>query len=734
MNNTRTTALWIFLFVIVMAGFAKGIFNSVSNPPWQAADEVTHFESAVLHGQHLLSSSGSEANNALQGEIIQSMSRYDFWQRIRIPSPDPIPETFAQDIFLRSAPSKLGRSPFYYTLAGLFTHAGSQDLVSMLFRLRFFNGLLALGSVVIVILSAARLFPESRWQTCWPGMFLIFHPTFWHLAWSMTLESWVVFISSIGIFFIISAHEDGISVKNIWGLFLWLVLSALTRWTLLLISLLVSIPVLLQIHRHSRMDTVRWNRRSILLIMGLGIALLLITITSSQMSLLVHEVTGGITGFRGTLVLPVRRWQQIASDLFRTFWHGFGWLTVPVPSAITVMFLAFTAWIGYGIWRSVHDRWTQRPLVIINLLLYPGIALAMAGIRAAAAEPAIQGRYLFPALPAIAILSSFAFSRSFLNNRLKKTMCIGILLWMLNLDFLSNMTGWYYDQHLKRVDRAEIIRIFKALSWHCSGIHGAILDIGTPHARIFMGDGWYADEPNAHVWMRSTASLLLPFLPESDIEIYVRAIPYQPKDVSPRTLRIHFNDQPIYENILTPGWNAIQFHVPNSSIKPECNTIQFISPLTDSPLERGESDDPRQISVGIDKIWITTSGEPDTPEREGSYWIADMSGIHCNLQSHCGILFRKDINWNVLMQTENGDRIILDRKHPRFTTNRSVIIDAFSIIGDQEWPFDLIRDGWINSGRDLPWPWNRPWIQAMVMIGYLVSLCLPMLLLMSVKK
>ena len=110
-------------------------------------------------------------------------------------------------------------------------------------------------------------------------------------------------------------------------------------------------------------------------------------------------------------------WQTIVAELVsleRSFWGLFGWLNVPYPNWVYLVFRAIEIVIAAGLvlaggqWlvrsRRVDWRWAGGGLLLLWLA-----ALLVSWLRFMRIAPAAQGRYFFPAAPALAMLAVIAF-------------------------------------------------------------------------------------------------------------------------------------------------------------------------------------------------------------------------------------------------------------------------------------------------------------------------------------
>jgi hypothetical protein len=101
-------------------------------------------------------------------------------------------------------------------------------------------------------------------------------------------------------------------------------------------------------------------------------------------------------------------WVGALIQLHASFWARFGWMNVPPPAWVIWLFgtIEVLAAIGLAIALvETSKRWNVRMLAWWPLLALPALALAwVVSFAATAGLVAWQGRFLFPALPAIAIL------------------------------------------------------------------------------------------------------------------------------------------------------------------------------------------------------------------------------------------------------------------------------------------------------------------------------------------
>ncbi len=151
-------------------------------PPWQGPDEPGHYEYALLLARLHRPPRPADMDPDLEARIIRALGAADFWTLNRVPRPDPLPHTFAQDPFLKRSGTQLGNeSPLYYIVPALLTRLlPGPDLHCRAARL--WSALLGLGIIVLAARSAPLLWPRAPGlQRAFPLLLaLLPMPTFIH--------------------------------------------------------------------------------------------------------------------------------------------------------------------------------------------------------------------------------------------------------------------------------------------------------------------------------------------------------------------------------------------------------------------------------------------------------------------------------------------------------------------------------------------------------------------------
>lgn len=129
----------------------------------------------------------------------------------------------------------------------------------------------------------------------------------------------------------------------------------------------------------------------------------------------------GLAAFQSTYATQPFAWQEPAAwgaalwQLYASFWGWFGWLTLPAPAWA---YACYTGLVALALVGGVQQR--SAPLAPGVLLLWLLLLLALAWVLSFALVAGLvawQGRLLFPALPAIALLLAIGLERVRVGRR-----------------------------------------------------------------------------------------------------------------------------------------------------------------------------------------------------------------------------------------------------------------------------------------------------------------------------
>lgn len=104
-----------WLATVFLVGLLHAGLYALLTPAWQAPDEPGHVEYACLMAAVGRVPRPADRTVALQQEIIASLARHNFWPRVRLTPPEPLPSSFAADPFLARSGRQIGdETPLYY--------------------------------------------------------------------------------------------------------------------------------------------------------------------------------------------------------------------------------------------------------------------------------------------------------------------------------------------------------------------------------------------------------------------------------------------------------------------------------------------------------------------------------------------------------------------------------------------------------------------------------------------
>ncbi|MBN1295897.1 hypothetical protein JXA80_03890 [bacterium] len=601
MNTQKQTTVMIGFIILAIAAMAGGTLNLLSNPPFQAADEVMHLEAAIVSARNFpnLKSAFEQPDTDLQSRMLQCLSDHAFFPRIGVPEPVPLPASFNDTVFLRDAPSKLGREPIYYLLAGWILRLTGGGILDAMYLCRILNFTLLLLTLVLLFQALAFTSPGSFRTPMLGAILFVLLPGLWHLGVAMTTESWKVFLITLGIYTISHPGRHTHRLRFTGCMLLWLSCVAASRWTLLPPALAIFFAGMIE--RSADGNSRRWLR---IVTIGTGLALG-ITLPSLLLhnDLLHHEwhhVTSGITRLLQGAADPL----PTITTLVQSFWLGFGWLTVPV--ADSTVWLAWIVTVTWAVFflvyvvRGMRQSFRSRDPLWFAITLGVAAIGVMVFIRSVSAEPSIQGRYVFPVVPLILIGVVRGIHVSPKTTWLPAVLMM-ILLTLLNIQACRD--GWLWYQHIGYEAVREPVRTMSHLEWLETSRTEVRLEAGSRFAGAFLGRGWYPAEPGAgHRWMLNRAEILLPMLPSMAMHLDLDLLPYHGDPTQPIHCIAQFNGHDVGTWSLYPGHGECSARVDAGWILPGINRLTLQATPALSPFERGESPDRRPLTIAFRKL------------------------------------------------------------------------------------------------------------------------------------
>lgn len=191
---------WSWAALLLALSLIHGLLYSVVNPPWFAPDEPPHFEYARLLADLGRVPSTADTSPQLQGEILASMYRFDFWRLNGRQTPDHAPRAFApglggdwqgipptfvvDDKFLWYFPQVGNEPPLYYFLVqpAFWPLLSGGDITLQFYWVRWITLLLYVACVVMTFFAGRHVLADTPGGAVGAAVLVTFHPMFSYMG------------------------------------------------------------------------------------------------------------------------------------------------------------------------------------------------------------------------------------------------------------------------------------------------------------------------------------------------------------------------------------------------------------------------------------------------------------------------------------------------------------------------------------------------------------------------
>ena len=144
--------------IFFLVALAHGALYAVVIPPWQAPDEVAHFEHSYLLATLRRPISPADDSLALEQTIIQSLYQFHAWQFNRLNPPAVLPERLSQTVFGYSR--TLNRFSLTYVVYAVASAPFTgPDILPALYAMRL--AAVVMGALVVVLAFDTALLVSS---------------------------------------------------------------------------------------------------------------------------------------------------------------------------------------------------------------------------------------------------------------------------------------------------------------------------------------------------------------------------------------------------------------------------------------------------------------------------------------------------------------------------------------------------------------------------------------------
>lgn len=373
-------------------------------PPWQQPDESTHVARIELHRSRIALLDGT-VDPAREGEILQSMTRYHWWEHRdrRSEPPAVIPDNFSTTGYAVAVPAQSFASPTAYTLlAGrLLSWMPWLTIVDDLYVLRSLSAIFGMLTLWIAWLGARESLGTLGGLTV--TTLLALHPQFAVVSTAAAADALANLLGACVWWQAVLALKRHRGLLPLTGVWLAAIATASTDRMgvpLLAFALVVSIVV---IARH--ID--RFRRVASLMLVGLALAAAAWALGAAGET---YDLASTFT--LGWLPVDGARswsfWGRFTSFVHQSWWFSLGWVRYAPPSwwiAIATM-LSIVAAAGTGrrlLTDGALDAQT-RTLVAVAVV---GLVLQVSAVYWTyfRFERGAQGKSLFPVLvPCLVLL------------------------------------------------------------------------------------------------------------------------------------------------------------------------------------------------------------------------------------------------------------------------------------------------------------------------------------------
>ncbi|MHA1395791.1 MAG: glycosyltransferase family 39 protein, partial [Promethearchaeota archaeon] len=402
----------LFLFIIF-----HGILYLFFIPPWQSPDETRHFGYVTFKGTKL----EPKAYENINREIIDSIDTYHAWKYQFIPPPYPLPQKWDGIPFYRGPDPVLRRAPLYYLLnSSIINVLKINGIINQFYMIRIFSFILFFLSIYFTFLSAQILFKGNLLYCLACVSFVAFLPQFLIISTSINPVSLAILLETILIYLmLLSLHKDK---KMLIGLIGPIVIGLGFLNHRVALFMLPPFLVLLLIFFITSLKNKKDLLKAVSAIIIAFFAFLSIYLIThyffpellnkvAHLSGIKHRIAE-INSFIHYLSDPLTKSMPLfLNGLFKSFWYFAGWLRFPYLLVIysilkLICFLSFLGLIRYLF--LILFKHNYKPAVDFQsflILCAAMVPIVLATIiRYLPIIETAQGRYLFPAISAIAIL------------------------------------------------------------------------------------------------------------------------------------------------------------------------------------------------------------------------------------------------------------------------------------------------------------------------------------------
>lgn len=405
-----------------LLAFSHGLLYAAAALPWQAPDEPRHFEHVRLVYDTGRPVTEADISLPLEGAIITSMDRYQFWRlgrfvNPRLPTNGSLPRRFEEIWYPgeyqpgeANLAHLLNQPPTYYLVTAAWLHLfPTNDVTTQLYLARLLSVLFSTGVILLAYLTVITLRPWDRFSAFIVPTFIALLPTHAYMSAIVNSDVMAEFLAAL-VFFLTARLLVARSVKlpDILTLLLALIIAIATKRTTVFLVPAVVLALAWRFwpRRWLQQPTLK---RALLPVATGGVIGFFLLWQSGFLQDLSQSIGGD--ALAGELFLHPGRYLVAP---FEGFWGRFGWLNINLPPLWYAFpgLLCAVALIGLvgSLWRTAPEDKINPALVAFSLIAIAfslGLNIANAAVANANTIWVVfvpQGRYLFAAVIPISLL------------------------------------------------------------------------------------------------------------------------------------------------------------------------------------------------------------------------------------------------------------------------------------------------------------------------------------------
>ncbi|MBN2381242.1 hypothetical protein JXQ70_00025 [bacterium] len=388
-------------------------------PPWQGADEPTHFEQVHLFWQAgpFSPSPALKQDLELQRRLIQTMDEFSFWRYVGVARPSELPDRFSKAPFISMVATQMRKPELLYRLSGLYLQCFPvHDLIGQMYLLRFLSLFFSTIGLLFLYEISLLVFKQRRDQALFLISTILLLPQYALVAVSVNTDPFLQLVYYGFLLSLLRGKMHGLTGRHALVLLCWALLCVGTErqgWMV--------VPVGLY---HYWKDQTGLFLKYVFLWMGaflcVGLPLFILlgwfwpalaTELINQLAVIHLKLTLGKAALPAT-ALP---WTQLVLAYISSFFCSAGWMTYSLPSGLNtlILYLVGAGSVGFimahsGLirpWRNLdYDRVSSAiGTLFFNFILLAAISVLVYMTKGIYA----QGRFLFPVVWPIMYLICF---------------------------------------------------------------------------------------------------------------------------------------------------------------------------------------------------------------------------------------------------------------------------------------------------------------------------------------